>query len=303
MTRRVHGRLHDAFDWWRDATRRMDAASVRLYAAAVAYRTIFSVVAFTATVILIGYLLGIDTSKLGREESRSGALEAIARDRMEAAIELGSTSIILAGVVGLGIGLYGMSGGFAAICEVLDRIHGTQRYVRMTVRYLRGALVATVFVGLISVAVLLLSITRSLGDFVLGALGLQRIAGLTAFVLGIVIPAIAVYTAFVFANRYASHARPPWWQALTGALVATIAWIVLFFCFVEFTTLVRPFDTYGALASAVALLLFGYMQAYVLILTNLFAVDILRCCSLLPGVQMSRDDRSLTVGFGARHAQ
>ena len=290
--------IRDAITWCRDASRRMDTAGVRLYAAAIAYRTIFSVVAFTATISLLAFVIGLDVDDVQVGDTEAvGNIENIARERLAAALDFGAGSVIAAGLIGFAVGIYGMAGGFAAIQDVLDRIHGTQEYRRLTVRYLRGAGVAVVFVALISIALALLALTRSVGDFVFGALSLERVAGATGVLLGIIIPAIAIFLAFLFVNRYGSHARPRWTQAIVSALVAGTAWILLFVGFVTFTQLTTPFDTYGALASAVGLLLFGYFQAYVLILTNLFAVELLKVASLLPFVRMTTDDQSLTFGI------
>ena len=128
-----------------DMSHRMDDVGVRLYAAAIAYRTIFSVIAFMSTFVLVAMLLGLDAGELRILDSTneipqlSDDIETVARERVARTLELGSSSVIVAGLIGFSLGIYGMSGGFAAICDVLDRIHGTNRYVRLTVRYIRGA--------------------------------------------------------------------------------------------------------------------------------------------------------------------
>lgn len=281
----------DGIEWTRDASHRLDQVGVRLYAAAIAYRTIFSLIAFLSTFVLAGTLIGINAADLRESAPAAPQLVAaddtsdtpaaeladlgdIARDRAARTYELGSTPAWVAGLLGLALGLYGMAGGFAAICDVLDRIHGTHRYRRLTLRYVRGAGVAFVFVVLVLVAVVTLALSTTLGEFVLSLVGLDELEGLVAVLLGIVVPSAAILLAFGFVLRYGSHARPPGREVVIGAVVAGGAWLLLFQGFLVAAVLFKPFQAYGTFATSIALLLFGYLQAYLLIVVALFGPEL-----------------------------
>lgn len=270
-------RIVQARAWAKDASHRVDQVGVRLYAAAIAYRTIFSLLAFLSTILLVLSLSGIDASELrvqsDRVEVRS-ELEGIAYDRAARSLELGQSSVVVAGLVGLVLGLYGMAGGFAALCDVLDRIHGSHRYRRLTFRYLRGGFVALVFTTLAFVAIAAFALTTSFGEFVLDAIGLSVLEGAMYFMVGTIIPLVAILVAFAFVLRYGSHARPPMSQVLVGAAVAGVGWMLLLFGFLAFVSLMQPFHTYGAMASSVSLLLFGYLQSYLLVLVAMFGAEL-----------------------------
>ena len=272
--------------WVRAAQLRIDEVGVRLYSAAIAYRTIFSLVAFASTVVLIAYLAGMNANDArvagGDVAGVSEDLEKIARERVARTLELGTSSVVMAGLIGVLLGLYGMSGGFAAICDVLDRVHGTQRYVRLTLRYLRGAGVAAVFIVLAGVAIVFAALSTSTGEYFLGLVGLDVAVGAWSFLVLVVVPCTAILVAFGFVLRYGSHARPDWGQVLVGAVVASAACVLLVLGFAAAVRLFHPWEAYGVFATAVTLLLFGYVQSYVLILTAMFGAELVELASLAP---------------------
>ncbi len=271
-------RIGHARAWARDASRRIDTAGVRIYAAAIAYRTIFSLVAFASTIVLVLYALGMDGVDVARHGGDVPAVpndvEAVVRSRLSRTLDLGAGSVIAAGLAGFAFGVYGMSGGFAAICDVLDRVHGTQRYVRLTLRYLRGAGVALVFVALASVAIVLISLSTATGKWLLRHVGLAEMSGAISFVVMALVPCVALLVAHAFVLRYGSHARPPWREVVVGAIVAAASSVLLVFGFIAAVRLFDAWQTYGVLASAVVLLLFGYLQAYILVCCALFGREI-----------------------------
>jgi membrane protein len=271
----------------------MDAAGVRLYSAAIAYRTVSSFIAFMTTIAVVLILAGVEPGSLrdhvttissaGSSDS-SNDLEQIAYERAARTLELGESTAWIAGIVGVGVGLYTLSAGFAALCEVLDRIHGTHVYRRMSRRYIRGLGVSLLFLVLAIVTAVALLITTALGTTVFGGLGLQRLSTAWEFLFRFVIPACSVLATFVFLLRYGSHARPQWGQVLPGAAVATTAWLLLLSGFTAYVAWFNGFEYYGALASVFALLLFGYLQAWILILVALFHSEVAYVFALLPGV-------------------
>jgi uncharacterized BrkB/YihY/UPF0761 family membrane protein len=262
------------YAYYRQASVRMDEVGVRLYAAAIAYRTIFSLVAFSSTLVLLALVLDVDVGSSGVSTALEPLPEDVATitvDRVERTLELGDDTVVVAGVVGIALGIAGLSSGFAAICDVLDRVHGVQRYTGFTSRYVRGAAVAAVFAALAVVAGALLVAGTRLGEAVLDALGLPAPGGVVTGTLLVAAASLTVALALGFVLRWGSHARPPWPEVSVGAVLGGAASVLLFFGFALAIALFQPFAAYGALASAVTLLVYGYAQAYVLIVTALFA--------------------------------
>jgi membrane protein len=311
MVQRWSAAASDALAWMRGATRRTDEANVRLYAAAIAYRSIFSFLAFMTTVAVLGLMLfGVAPGELRGSLGVTGDIPGIPKDIEQVAIEraartveLGASSAWVAGILGFGAGLYTLAGGFAALCEVLDRIHGTHSYRKLTRRYLRGTGIAVVFLALTFVALVTLFVSTEVGQQVFGLLGFERLSDAWTFLLRFVVPVAALLVAFAFVLRYGCHARPPWAEVLPGASVITIAWLGLLSAFLAYISLVGGFEFYGALGSVVAVLLFGYAQAWIVILAVLFRRDIAYVIALAPGIRRAKDGASIELDLpGGREA-
>jgi membrane protein len=297
LLRRAWRLLPDGYRFFIEATHRMDAAEVRLYTAAIAYRTVFSFIAFLSTIAVIALMLGITPGDLREEaggssggSSSSSGLEEIALERAARTLELGQSTAWIAGIIGFGFGLYTLSAGFAALCEVLDRIHGTHVYRRMSQRYLRGLGISIVFLVFAIIVAIALLITTGIGAAVFGWLGLDRVSSVWQFVFRVIIPTIAVPLTFGFLLRYGSHARPPWREVLPGAVVGAAAWLLLLSGFAAYVAWFDGFQYYGALASVFALLMFGYLQSWILILVALFRSEIAFVIALIPFVRQSGAD-------------
>lgn len=291
--------LPDAYVWARSASRRMDQHSARLYAAAIAYRTIFAFIAFLSTFALLAILLGLSPGELRQHAGSDGQIDAIEHletvgwDKAAQTLEMGSFPAWLAGIIGFGVGLYTLAGGFAALCDVLDRIHGVHQYRGYSRRMGRAAGVSLVFLLFAAIVGFLLLLTTGFGEFVFGNLGLDRLAGLWSFLFRVVIPACAVIIIMGFVLRYGSHARPPWNQVLPGAAVASAAWLLMLGGFASYIVLFKGFQAYGVLGSTIAVLVFGYLQAYIVILVAMFREEIAKVISLIPGIRRGGDGSSV----------
>jgi uncharacterized BrkB/YihY/UPF0761 family membrane protein len=300
--------LPDAIVWLKEASRRMDEASVRLYAAAIAYRTLFSLIAFLSTFALMAYLLGIEPGEVrGAQPAEDGTwlpsdVEEIALEHAAASLDRGFRTAWIAGLIGFLLGLYTLASGFAALCDVLDRIHGVHEYRRMSRRYLRGAGVALLFLLFAIVAAGALLLTTGFGDFVFGQLGFEVLSSLWTLLFRFVIPMCAVVITFGFVLRYGSHARPPWREVLPGAAVGSGLWLLMFSGFLGYIVIFDGFDAYGALATSVGLLLFGYLQAYLIIGVAMFRSEIAWVIAILPGIRQAGDDGAgLTIHLPGGH--
>lgn len=271
--RRRADRLLSVRVWSTRASHAMDTAGIRVYAACIAYRTVYSVIAFGSTLVLLAGMLNIRISSRSTRTALASIpddLRTIMVRRLEEATNLAGSHALIAGLIGLAFGVYGMAGGFAALADVLDRIHGTHTYHRLTIRYLRGALVAVVAVTFTTVGGVALAAGTSLGMDIFAALGLEWTGRITITVLRMAVVCASIVAAFAFLLRWGSHARPPWAEVITGAIVGAAGWIALTTGFFAVVTLMQPFSAYGAFASVIALLMFGNLQAYLLLMSALF---------------------------------
>jgi uncharacterized BrkB/YihY/UPF0761 family membrane protein len=294
--------LPDLIAWGVSASKQMDELGVRLYAAAIAYRTIFSLIAFLSTFGFIALALGLTPGSIRDSSSPhrdiggvSSDIEKVGWEKIATTLQMGNLSAAVAGTIGFLVGLYTLSAGFAALCEVLDRVHNVHTYRRMSRRYIRGAGMSLLFLLLASITGTLLLLTTGFGEFVFGELGLEIISKTWKFVFRVVIPACALVITFGFVLRYGSHARPPWGQVLPGAAVGSAAWLLLLAGFVSYAKFFNGFEGYGALASAIAVLLFGYLQAYIIIGVALFRSEIAMVIALAPGIRRAKDGASVKI--------
>jgi uncharacterized BrkB/YihY/UPF0761 family membrane protein len=294
--------LPDLIVWARTVSHRMDETGVRLYAAAIAYRTIFAILALSSTVgIILIIVLGPDADAI-RPASESGVaddLTEVGRERAARTLELGAGPAWVAASIGLAVGLYTLAGGFAALCDVLDRVHGTHTYRRYSMRMLRGAGIAVIALVIIAVALASFIVTTELGEFVFGIAELDLLSGATTLVLAVLVPSVTLLGSMILLLRYGSHARPAWGQVIPGGIVATAAIAVTFGGFVTYARFLHGFEAYGALAGAIAVLVFGYLLGYIIILTALFRNEITYLASLVPGLRRTADGSSVHIQLPA----
>lgn len=270
----------------RRASRAADAAGIRVYAGCIAYRSIFSLIAFASTLMLIFQTIDVPF----RGDSSLRALDRVPHDvrdvligRLDQAQQIAGSHAAIAGFIGLMLGVFGMAGGFAALTEVLDRIHGVHEYRRQWQRYLRGGAIALVSVSLTTVALIALAAGTSLGEDIFQALGLDWAGRVTMTLVRIALAIISITGAFVFLMRWGSHARPPWQDVVASAIVATTGWLLLVMGFFGTVALLQPFSVYGALASAISLLMFCYLQAYIMLTSAMFAPSLSSLAASLMG--------------------
>lgn len=254
--------------------RHLDSLGMRIYASSIAYRAVFSSVAFLSTIVLAARMVGVDTEKLqssGMLGSLSPDLEAAVMARAEHALDGPLDNVVAAGIAGFLLGLYGMAGGFAAVCDALNRIFGTYRYTRLTKRYLRGGLLAVTYVFLFGGAATFGVIASTSGQRLLDALGLELLGSVAAASIAIAMAVMLVLVAFALLLRYGSFARPPWLHVVAGAIVGGGLFVLMTGGMFAYVELIRPFAEYGALAAAVGILLYGYFSAYLLLLVAVFS--------------------------------
>ena len=252
-----------------------DSVGMRIFAASIAYRAVFTVVSFLSSALLIVWLLGLDVTDTDGVASLLNELpddvEQVVVARAERTVESGALGVKVAGFVGLALSIFGMAGGFAAVFDALNRIFGTYRYTRLTVRYARATLLASATVLLAGSAFVVAVLGSATGSALLDLLGLEALAPLADNVVRSSISFALVAAAFALVLRWGSFARPPWVDVLSAAAVAGASWVAMTIALLAFSNVLQPLEAYGALAFAVGLLLYGYATSYLLLLVALFS--------------------------------
>ncbi|MCB0879189.1 MAG: YihY/virulence factor BrkB family protein [Thermoleophilia bacterium] len=252
-----------------------DAVGMRIFAASIAYRAVFTVLSFMSTALLVVWLLGLDvagTDGVGRMLAElPDDVEAVVIERAQRTIDAHRLNVQVAGFVGLALSIYGMAGGFAAIFDALNRIFGTYRYTRLTVRYARAMVVATASVALAGTGFVIYALGSTTGKLVLDVLNLEALAPLAEDAVRMTISFLLVSAAFALILRWGSYARPPWTDVAATALLSGASWLAMTIALFAFSAMLNPLETYGTLAFAIGLLLYGYATSYLLLLAALFS--------------------------------
>ncbi len=278
-----------------------DAVGMRIFAASIAYRAVFTVVSFLSTALLVVWLLGLDLADTEGVATLVGELpddvEQVVIDRALRTTDSSLLGVRVAGFVGLVFSVFGMAGGFASIFDALNRIFGTYRYTRLTVRYGRAMVLAFAAVALAGAAFFVAALGSRTGMAALDLVGLDALAPLADGVVRLTLSFVLVAGAFVLVLRWGSYARPPWGDVLASAFVAGVAWVAMTVALLTFTGLVKPLEAYGALAFTVGLLLYGYATSYLLLLVALFSPMLGSLLPALLGRQHVRYELAGGVSF------
>jgi uncharacterized BrkB/YihY/UPF0761 family membrane protein len=264
----------------RQIFRATDAAGVRVYAASIAYHAIVVIVSFLTVGLFLWDRLGGDDVP-AMFERLPGNVTDIAQTQALRLEDAQQQAVLITGLVAIGFGIYGLASGFAAVYDALNRIHGTYRYVPWMRKYLRAGAVALAFTSTMVLAALITAAASSIQHEVLSTIGLGFVSPLFDLLIATCASVIMVLAAFTFVLRWGSRARPPWSEVMLGAAVATIIWLLFVLGFVAVIELAGPYAEYGALASALVMLLFAYWSAYLLLCCALFAAPVIA----LPVVQ------------------
>jgi membrane protein len=176
-----------------------------------------------------------------------------------------------AGKTGLGLGLalllamYGVMNGASAIITALDIVHGAEEK--------HGWLHAAILAVGMAIGALLVGLSAILAIGALAFLEALIPAAPHAVTMLIKIgfwlaAAIAASGVIATVYRYAPNRRPAKWRWLIpGALFATAAWLVMTLGFGLYAANFAHYNvTYGALGSVIALLMWLYLSAYVVLI-------------------------------------
>ena len=212
----------------RDVLSRYSRIGGSQFAAAISYRALFSLVplaTFAATVLA----QVLSSSGADRQDFVSAIAERLALSpagaaRLDALITSVPSPWSVAGVVSLGLALWGATGVMSSVQKTLAVVfdEGVSRSL------VRGRLVSALLVlgalGLILLAVIasmVENVARKLSANVGDVLGWQPVG--FGILFGVVVPAAVAFLVFVLLYRYLPHHRPGWRAALLGGGAAALA--------------------------------------------------------------------------------
>jgi membrane protein len=192
------------------------------FAAAISYRALFSLVplaTFVATILAQVLSRQDVVSAIGDQLD----LTAEGSDRLDSLIVAVPSPWSLAGLVALGLALWGATGVMSSVLKTLAVVfdEGVAR------SFVRGRLVSSLLVlgalGLVLCTVIvsmLENVVSRVSDNVEESLGWQPFG--FGIVLGVVVPLALTFLVFLLLYRYLPHHRPGWRAAILGSAAAAI---------------------------------------------------------------------------------
>lgn len=222
-----HPLLRGLVDLVREVIARYGRLGGSQFAAAISYRALFSLIPLATFVATI--LAQVLSTGNGNRQNLVSAiadqfdLTAEGAGRLDALISAVPSPWSLAGLVALGLALWGATGVMSSMLKTLAVVFddGIAR------SFVRGRLVSTVLVlgavGLVVCAVIismLENVVSKVSDSVGEALGWQPFG--FGILLGVVVPLGLTFVVFLFVYRYLPHNRPDWRAAILGGAAAAI---------------------------------------------------------------------------------
>lgn len=264
--------------WWAlvvGTLRRSAEHDAKDIGAAIAYYAFFSVFPFLVGLMAIaGYFL--DSARVQEQilrvvEDALPGTGALVEQNLEGVVAArGALGLI--GVVGL---LWSGSAGIGAVSRAVNRAWGTAhdrpvfllwiRYFTMTVATI---LLLTLSIGVTAVA----EIVPFLSSGILEAVDLE--AGVLGRLPGWIASLVAVFAMFALIYKVMPNAPTRWRQALPGAALAAVLFELGKVGLLIYLERIADFSIYGSLGSIIALLLWLYLSARILILGAEFNVEL-----------------------------
>ena len=212
--------MRDLVDLVREVIARYGRLGGSQFAAAISYRALFSLVPLATFVATILAQVLSASNATGRTSSRRSPTSSISprrAARLDALIVAVPSPWSIAGLVALGLALWGATGVMSSVQKTLAVVfdEGVARSL------VRGRLVSALLVlgalGLILCAVIVSMLENVVGkvsENVEEALGWQPFG--FGFVLGVVVPLALTFAVFLLLYRYLPHHRPGWRAAILG---------------------------------------------------------------------------------------
>lgn len=265
--------------WWRVLKRVMnesDARNLGLIAAGVAYYAMLSLFPAIAALIAIWGLVADPQTiadQLGMaQQLLPAAAYTIVADQVEALIRSTASTLQLASLISVLVALWTARNGVAALIRGLNAVYREDHRSNPLMRYVVAIGLTALLIAVALVTFAAVVMLPILLNFFNLSFGVEALIGALkwAILLGVVLFSIGLLYRFGPNRR---GARVPW--VTPGALFALITWAL---GSIAFSIYLRNFgslnEVYGSIGAVVALLLWFYISAYVVLLGALLNAEL-----------------------------
>jgi membrane protein len=174
-----------------------------------------------------------------------GFMSELAREQRPGMLSFGALVLLWAG-----------SSGIAALTDALNRVHGVSEGRGWWSR----RLLALSILAIGSMLIVLGTLIVVGGVVALRAIGLSTIWDVVRWPLAAALPLLALWLAFYFLPDRARHSGG--WEALIGAVVATVLWAMATALFSIYLTSIRDYSKiYGVIGTVMALIIWFFLSA------------------------------------------
>lgn len=239
--------------------------------AELAYRFLFAVFPFGIFVTALGALIA---GTLGVDNPAEQAVQALGdnlpagvagplQNELQRVIDQSGVGVLSFGAL---LALYAAAGGTNALIKAMNRALDVEES-----RGFVGRLIVAIILTLLLAVGILAAFVTIVGGALLTEQAAQQLGvGSQAQTLIQLLRWPAVFLVLVIAVsilfRYAPNVAAPWRWVVTGAVVFAVGWLIVTFVFSLYVTNIADYSaTYGALGGVVALMLWFYLTAIVLV--------------------------------------
>jgi len=258
---------------WRDILirvwRESSADNIGLVAAGVAFYAFLALVPLLAAFVMIYGLVADPTTVMKHIVVLFTIMPADAArlisEQMINVTQQAQGKTGFGALLALGLSIYGAMRGASAIVTALNIAYDEEEK--------RGIVTLTLLALAITIIAIIVSVIAALAISALALLE-RLMPGAPHWIIVLIrtafwcLAALAASSAIAAVYRYAPNRRKAQWRWLTpGSVLATLAWLATALGFGFYTANMAHYNaTYGALGSVVALLMWLYLSAYVLLL-------------------------------------
>jgi membrane protein len=241
------------------------------YAGNLSYKALFALFPlFTLLLSLLGmfnaaWVVDAFTDELaaalpeGAAQFVTGQLQSIASSEATGTFTLGA-------LVSIALGLWGVSGAMRSVMEAMNVMHDIEESRSFWKRYVVSLLIALLVVALVLSALVLVVFGERIGAQVAAAVGLGAAFGTVwAFVQWPVLTFLVLF-AFALLYYFAPAADQKFRWISPGSLMAFACWLLFSLIFSYYVGNSGSFDTYGALAGVIILMLYFYYSAAIVLI-------------------------------------
>ena len=240
------------------------------YAGNLSYKALFALFPlFTLLISLLGmfnaaWVVDAFTNQLAstlpQEASGfiTGQLQSIAESEATASFTFGA-------IISISLGLWGVSGAMRSVMEAMNVMHDLEETRPFWKKYVVSLFIALFVVALVLTALVLVVFGERIGAQVAAALGFGSVFETIWAIVQWPVLTFLVLFAFAVLYYFAPSADQKFRWISPGSLVAFVFWLIFSLIFAYYVGTSNSFETYGALAGVIILMLYFYYSAAIVL--------------------------------------